>query len=482
MLAWFGPVSIALAASTSHETWYQVWIKGERVGYARSVRTETRDEIRHQETISVSLKRATSPVRIWTEETHIETPLGKPLGFELNQRLGGNVTQSRGQWQQDHWHVEQSDGKQWRKVDVTIPAEALLTEGSERLVRAARANGQKTVGFEILDPSSLSAMKVELTLGPLETVASPTGQIKAFRVDQIMRMPGANLASTAWEDEAGNMRYTRMPMLGTEFELVESTKADATPEAIGGDLFHLTTLRAPRVLSHRERAAPMRYWLRVDGDVELPAEAGEQRAQRVDAAHCRLPTDTLSRCFRIDINGPAFRDQTIAGPELKKASSWVQSDDPAIVAFAKEHTKNAKTENERMEALTKAVSARLADKNLSSGYVGASEAFADRSGDCTEHALLLAAAGRAQGIPTRVAAGLAYTDEFMGVRRVFVPHAWTQAYIDGRWQSFDAALGRFDSGHLLLAVGNGDPGMYFASLNALGNLAIARIGKGHVTP
>lgn len=471
-----------LAASTSSETWYQVWLKGERIGYVRSVRTETSDEIRHQETFSVSLKRAANPVRIWTEETHIETPLGQPLGFELNQRLGDSVAQARGQWQQDHWQVEQSDGKQWRQVDATIPVDTLLTEGSERLIRAARAAGQSTVSFEMFDPSSLSAVQVELTLGALETVQSPTGPIKAYRVDQIMHMAGASLASTEWQDEAGNMRYSRMPMLGTELELVVSTKADATPEATGGDLFHLTTLPAPRVLSQRERAAPMRYWLRVDGQVELPTEAGEQRAQRVDATHCQLAADSKSRCFRIDINGTAYRDQTAAATELNTASSWVQSDDPAIVAFAKKHTKNAKADSERMLALTKAVSARLADKNLASAYASASEAFADRSGDCTEHALLLAAAGRALGIPTRVAAGLAYTDEFAGARRVFVPHAWTQAYIDGHWQSFDAALGQFDSGHLLLAVGNGDPGMYFGSLNALGSLAIARIGKGHVSP
>ncbi|WP_170113263.1 transglutaminase domain-containing protein [Ahniella affigens] len=482
MLAWFGVMGEAMADSISSETWYQVWLKGERIGYVRSVRNETDREIRHQETFSVSLKRATDPVRIWTEETHIESPQGKPLGFELNQRLGDSVAQARGQWQQDHWQVEQSDGLQWRQVATTIPADALLTEGSERLIRAARDAGEKEVRYAMFDPSSLSVVQVALTLGDLETVQSPTGPIKAYRVDQMMRMAGASLASTEWQDATGEMRYSRMPMLGTELELVLSTQAEATPEAIGGDLFHLTSLPAPRVLSVRERSAPMRYWLKVDGQVELPEQAGEQRARRVDAKHCELPDGASTRCFRIDIDAPNFRDQTIAAPELKTPSSWVQSDDPKIVAFATKKAQSAKTDSERMQLLTHAVSARLADKNLASAYASASEAFADRSGDCTEHALLLAAAGRALGIPTRIAAGLAYTNEFAGSSRVFVPHAWTQAFIDGRWQSFDAALGQYDSGHLLLAVGNGDPGMYFGSLNALGSLAIARIGKGRATP
>jgi hypothetical protein len=98
-----------------------------------------------------------------------------------------------------------------------------------------------------------------------------------------------------------------------------------------------------------------------------------------------------------------------------------------------------------------------------------------REGDCTEHALLLAAAGRALGIPTRVAVGLAYIDQFAGRKNAFVPHAWAQAWIDGRWTSFDAALGGFDSGHIALAVGSGDPATFYGSINLLGNLKIRSI-------
>lgn len=478
LLGLFALISPA-AALGSTETWHQVWLQGQRIGYVRNVRTETAREVRHQETFSVSLKRADHSVRIWTEETHVETPDGKPLAFELNQRLGDSVAQARGQWQQDHWQIEQSDGKQWRAVSVDLPPGALLTEGGQRLIEAARAQGKTKIQFQMFDPSSLGVIEVQITLGAEETIQTPKGAIQAYRVDQTMVIAGASLASTEWQNAQGEMLYSRMPMLGTELELVQSSEAEATPAAIGGDLFGLTSLPAPRALSKRERAEPARYWVRVDGQVDLPEIAGEQRAYRVDLQRCNARDSEQSRCFRIDIDpdSGASADLTPAKPEQTVASSWVQSDDPEIVAFAKKKTRRASSDHARMQALTAAVSARLADKNLASAYASASEAFADRSGDCTEHALLLAAAGRALGIPTRVAAGLAYTDAFAGANRVFVPHAWTQAYIDGRWQSFDAALGQYDSGHLLLAIGNGDPGMYFGSLNALGNLSIARFGK-----
>ncbi|MBK8284003.1 MAG: transglutaminase domain-containing protein [Ahniella sp.] len=168
-------------------------------------------------------------------------------------------------------------------------------------------------------------------------------------------------------------------------------------------------------------------------------------------------------------------DRAPPGNLERNPNSWVQSDDRKIRDFARKAAAGAKDDADRMQLLTQAVSTRLSDKNLSSAYASAREAFDDRAGDCTEHALLLAAAARSLGIPTRIAAGLAYTEAFAGRSHVFVPHAWVQAFVGGRWQSYDAALGTYDSGHLLLATGNGDPGMYFGSLNALGNVQISRV-------
>jgi hypothetical protein len=58
----------------------------------------------------------------------------------------------------------------------------------------------------------------------------------------------------------------------------------------------------------------------------------------------------------------------------------------------------------------------------------AREAYDNRSGDCTEFAVLLAAAARARNIPTRLVAGLAYSSRFLGGQHVFGPHMWVQSW------------------------------------------------------
>src|SRR5690349_17128588 len=79
---------------------------------------------------------------------------------------------------------------------------------------------------------------------------------------------------------------------------------------------------------------------------------------------------------------------------------------------------------------------------------------------------------RAQGIPARVVTGMVYADRFAGTSQLFIPHQWVQAWVDGRWQSFDAALRHFDSTHLALASGDGDPWHFAATTQLFGNLHI----------
>ncbi len=82
-----------------------------------------------------------------------------------------------------------------------------------------------------------------------------------------------------------------------------------------------------------------------------------------------------------------------------------------------------------------------------------------REGDCSEHAVLLAAMLRADGIPSRVASGLLFADAFAGQQEIFGYHMWAQALleVDGRlvWVDLDGTLPpahKTDATHITLAV------------------------------
>ena len=72
-------------------------------------------------------------------------------------------------------------------------------------------------------------------------------------------------------------------------------------------------------------------------------------------------------------------------------------------------------------------------------------------GDCNEHTVLFAALARAAGVPTRIAIGLTWSDEFGG----FYYHAWPEIHAGG-WIWMDPTLGQpiADASHIKLLNGN----------------------------
>jgi hypothetical protein len=88
-------------------------------------------------------------------------------------------------------------------------------------------------------------------------------------------------------------------------------------------------------------------------------------------------------------------------------------------------------------------------KNFSQAFASAAEVAETLEGDCTEHAVLLAALCRARNIPARVAIGLVYYPAQQG----FAYHMWNEVWIKDRWIPLDATLGLggIGAGHLKLA-------------------------------
>lgn len=203
---------------------------------------------------------------------------------------------------------------------------------------------------------------------------------------------------------------------------------------------------SPYKMSERARAGTIRY------TVEHPNAQWnwpETAEQHVETQGDRT---TLTIC------ADCGREAAPSADELKRyltPNAWVDADDRAIRAFARAATGGSV--ESRMSALVLAVQKHMNGAIDFRRYATAGEAFASREGDCTEFAVLLAAAARARGIPARVVAGLAYDSRFLGRSHAFVPHMWVQAWTGERWHSYDAALGRFDAGHIALAVGDGRP-------------------------
>jgi transglutaminase-like putative cysteine protease len=157
----------------------------------------------------------------------------------------------------------------------------------------------------------------------------------------------------------------------------------------------------------------------------------------------------------------------------RRPNSLIQSDDSRVLAMAREAAGDEADPWQVAKRLEAYVHKAVRNKNFSQALASAAEVARTGEGDCTEHAVLLAALARARGIPARVAVGLVYVEPAaLGF------HMWTEMFIGGKWVPLDATLGLGGIGaaHLKIAQSSLEGADHLASFlpvaQALGQLKL----------
>ncbi len=138
----------------------------------------------------------------------------------------------------------------------------------------------------------------------------------------------------------------------------------------------------------------------------------------------------------------------VTDPEFTRyleATKYLQSDHPRVIETAQEIIGDETDAWAAAQKLAAWVRHNMTAVPSEPRPMTSLEALDALRGDCTEHAILLAALGRAVGLPTRLCTGLAYVGGKFGY------HAWNEVYV-GRWVEMDSSWGQMtvDAGHILI--------------------------------
>ena len=455
--------SLAKHSAAREETWMRVTLEGRKIGHLNSVREVQGNRVISTSTTRFEIDRAGTPMAFESIEQHTETTSGKPLAFDLRTRIGGSLSSTIGSIDaQGKLKVEQRTGATVVARDLEWPAGAVLTEGARLLeIKAGLAPGTR-IEVPTFFGDSLSAATTHLhVIGP-ERVTLVGRSATLVRMEQGIEIGGARIEGTVWVDREHHPQRIRLPLLGVALEMLACDRDCALAPNQPSDVLTRTLVAAPPELERNMLDGPLRYRLR------LGESAGTTRL--IDTAEQRVrELPGTDRTWEVVVT-PRESDANVPAPTIAdtRATPWLQANDADVQRLARAAAGDARTAAERMPRLEAAVREHIRSKNLSVGYASAAETADSREGDCTEHALLLAAMARSLAIPARVVSGLAFAPEYVGRKRVFVPHAWMQAWVDGSWRSFDAALNGFDAGHIAFSVGDGDPLGFYHSVSLLG--------------
>jgi hypothetical protein len=307
----------------------------------------------------------------------------------------------------------------------------------------------------IFDPSSMSAKDIGVDVRGESTFVvndssaldRSTGMWHGVQPDSLhaWRVVAATGGGfSGWVDEQGHIVETSL--LGFDLKRLpyevafDNWRTEAAKASVseGRDILETTAIAANKRLDTRVKTLEVRLT-----NVDL---AGFD----LDGAGQRLNGDTLTvveQGERALVAGYVYPQGLRIDRANTRPEPLIQSTAPAIrklvgriLAGERNPTAEARIINRWVHD---SISARV-----TFGVPSALQVLESRTGDCNEHTQLFVAMARAAGIPTRIAAGLAYVDG------KFYYHAWPEVLL-GDWVPVDPTFGQFpaDASHLRFVIG-----------------------------
>ena len=339
-----------------------------------------------------------------------------------------------------------------RATSVTLPRGTRFDNGSGLL----RDWDPATTPRLEFDNFSIAAMGIEHVVIEPARDAAP-GTLAVLR----KRYEGGDLRGVARLTLGADRRVISVaqPMFGTSITSSPSDRATALAPQPPYRVLASVRVKSLFRIGDSALQSHIRYRFSFrDGIAFAIPQTGEQR---VTATADGAVVDICGDC------GPSLASDTATLAAALRPNAWLQSDARQLRAIAATVAGRRLSNARKMELLTDQARGYIGRADFA-GHYSALETLRRRAGDCTEASVLLAALGRAAGVPTRVVNGMVYSRaRYHGVSNVFLPHSWVVAWTGERWQSYDSALDSFDSTHIALTIGDGDA----RSIQAAGQLA-----------
>ena len=471
MLGWLsgcgqqpGPVSQSNAKVTqaqktpeskAEEVWYAYYLQGDKLGYMRQ---EQQTLVERGQTLvrtladsRLKLQRQGQVAEVRLAFTTWETPSGALVRLHGEANLGPTPTLYHGRVNGDHLELETLVSGQGQSVHIPWPANAGGFFAIEQsLERSPMQTGQQRT-LQKLEPIINELITVDLHAFAWEVTPLLQDSAELLRIDCTMKFADGNrLHSNLWTDRQG--RTLKTYSLADRIESYRTTREQAlsASPAARFDLALNTQIPLNRRLDNPHQADQIKYRVQwEDGNpAEMFSHGPSQRVQTLDDHIAEITVRRIRPETQSDGDWPI--SEPAAGEEFQTSNSLIQSDDPLLQQMAQQAVPGVRDPWQLATELEGFVHRKIERKNFSQAFASALDVARDLQGDCTEHAVLLAALCRARAVPTRVAIGLVYIDDD---QPALAFHMWNEIYLHDRWIPLDATLGRggIGGGHLKLA-------------------------------
>ncbi len=482
------------------EAWFVITVKDPAskqyvpCGHMHTVMKRVGDEVHTTTAMKFEMKRGAAGVEMAMQQEARETLDGRPLGFRHVMTMGqvpstvsgviagGKLTLVEEQFGVEHQKTYDFDPEiklAWGQL--LEQAKQGLAPGTTYIIKtydpSMKKDGPLETRFTVVGKETIDV------LGEKRNLCHITTSLKLSAAPQGLGVPGGGMTvdSESWIDDQSMPVAMTVDMGIMQMKMLRTSKAEAIKRGAPPEMFLSTLVRTKRHVGPDATRVELRLRIKDGIDSELPA-LPNTAMQTVKRVNDREAIVTLRRTDWKALASAKDAENLPAEIEaFLNASPECDAKDAKIRRLARKAARGSKTPTEKADALRKCVTRYITDKNMNVGFATASEVARNRSGDCTEHGVLLAALARAAGLPARGVGGIVEIPATAGISRdqgSFGYHMWTQVYIDGKWIDIDAALHQTDCDptHVALTIiplqGEGMMGSITSLIPLLGQLDI----------
>ncbi len=438
------------------DSWFAMYMMNAKIGWSHD-RTVQRDEggKKTYVTSSVSeikMNRMGTVIEISESSVVVEDENGALVSFEQSERQSAMEKKTAGRLEGGKIVWTTTVGKGEAKQESADWTEGILCPYAALRFRKSKGleAGVKYSTREFLSKAPDAAAEVAITVKGREDVDVMGEKKNLVRLEMRMKMKGMNIPMVTWvSSEWTAWKINSMGVI----DMFRLPKELAQAKGEVKEVFVQTIVSPDRKIENPRAARRLKFRLEMDDDEILATlpQGGCQKTLEKGPGFAVLETIAAepAACPKRPVKAEGME-------AFLKASTYLDKDDAKVKELAE---KAAGSEEDSLAAarkIEKWVCDNIKKKNFGVGFATASEVARNLEGDCSEHAVLLAAMCRAAGIPSRVLAGVVYAD-FLATRERpdvggFGFHMWAEVWV-GEWVALDATIGAgyADATHIALA-------------------------------
>lgn len=443
--------------------WYVLLIGDQRAGWAHMAMTSENGYFHTKTKTKFSVRRGAVTIDMTMESHFVETADGQPIETTSKRGIGAQQIVQTMHFTHDAIQLITEQGGQRQQQLIPKPDENWLPPAAlDRYIEQQIAAGAETISVSSLDPAvGPQVMQMTMKIVGREEV-EVFGKIVPAVVWDVKSSIYPGITSREYVDATGRKVKTNVQLMpGMELTMILADEQLAKSDLDPPQIMAATLIRSDRSIEQPRRTRSAVFELKI---LQTNEECTVTKINLPNGGYQSVTwKDSQTARIVVDLDKPVKSINDSPTESYLAATAMLNHEDPVIEQLLKRamgSQKRKSTGSAKATHLCNFVQRHIQEKDLSVGFATAGEVARTRVGDCTEHAVLLAALLRAANIPSRTVSGLVYIDQFLNQHDVFGYHMWTQAWItdrssSGRWVDLDAALparDNFDAMHIALAT------------------------------